>query len=104
MALHVPPVQRTCKAILVRCAYPLGPKRRLAAGSPPAAQTGCSFGSRKEDARHRQEPPDDDTANLRRLRTMPVADAPQSSGVVTFKLFRLAGGSGRFATVKSLSV
>src|SRR5882724_10017631 len=77
MALHVPPVQRTCKAILVRCAYPLGPERRLAAGSPPAAQTGCSFGSRKEDARHRQEPPDDDTANLRRLRAMPVADAPQ---------------------------
>src|SRR5205809_307378 len=26
------------------------------------------------------------------------------SGVVTFKLFRLAGGRGRFATVKSLSV
>src|SRR6266704_1391836 len=30
--------------------------------------------------------------------------ATMRSGVVTFKLFRLAGGRGRFATVKSLSV
>jgi len=35
---------------------------------------------------------------------MPVAHALQSSDVVTFKLFRLAGGRSSFATVKWLSV
>src|SRR5260370_40801290 len=34
------------------------------------------------------------------LHAMPVAHAPQCSGV---KLFRLAGGRGSFATVRSLS-
>src|SRR2546429_9376225 len=53
---------------------------------------------------HIRGPPRMERQTLRRLRAMPVAHALQSSDVVTFKLFRLAGGRSSFATVKWLSV
>src|SRR2546429_6979134 len=53
---------------------------------------------------HITGPPRMERQTLRRLRAMPVAHALQSSDVVTFKLFRLAGGRSSFATVKWLSV
>ncbi|PYP06661.1 MAG: hypothetical protein DMD57_00990 [Gemmatimonadetes bacterium] len=69
----------------------------LSTGGPNGLQFRFSQGG----CQTHQGPSEGGTAKLRRLRAMPVAHAPQCT---VFKLFRLAGGRGSFATVKSFSV
>src|SRR5947208_2854540 len=69
----------------------------LSTGGPNGLQFRFSQGG----CQTHQGPSEGGTAKLRRLRAMPVAHAPQC---MVFKLFRLAGGRGSFATVKSFSV
>src|SRR5439155_24080894 len=58
------------------------PSRSLA--PPPAAQMGCSFLFSQGGCQTHQGPSEDGWTNLRPLRAMPVAHAPQCSGVTFF--------------------